>query len=92
MARPRRISLDTWNNVDWKLPASEIAQIVGCHVNTVYWMAKELGITLVHAKTGNPPQVDWNKVDWSNPNNAEIARILGVSRQAVAQRRPKPTE
>jgi hypothetical protein len=54
---------------------------------------EKLKVAEAAPERGRPPvgsakEVDWSRVDWSR-RNSEISRYLGVSPQAVAQRRKK---
>lgn len=74
------------------MSAEGLAGLIGCDVSTVRERKRYLeGRTGKYGKPGRPlkgNEIDWSSVDWSL-SNAEIARQLDISNQAVHARRGK---
>jgi hypothetical protein len=71
-----------WSVVDWSLPDEALSQIHSRTCRTVRFYRRKQNPSLFI----NPLKNLWENIDWSF-SNIQIARFLGVSRQAVHARR-----
>lgn len=81
------------HDVDWttmrlgRRPDREVAEELGCHLDTVKAARRRLGFRACGAPRSTTAKADWSKVVFGLEPDAELAAKLGVETMTVTRRR-----